>query len=87
MKKGVATAISHGLLAEKFKNREYEYVWASEKGDEYGLAIEPIYKSVPEAALRDKVLHDYLSLLEVLRVGKAREQNLAKNILDGMIFS
>ena len=37
----------------------------------------PLYPSVPEAALKDEKLHELLALVDALRVGRAREKELA----------
>jgi hypothetical protein len=37
----------------------------------------PLYSSVPEAALRDTKLHELLALTDALRVGRAREREIA----------
>lgn len=53
------------------------YVWPTATGVERGQGIEPLYRSVPSAALKDKALYELLSLLDALRVGRVREQRLA----------
>jgi hypothetical protein len=42
-----------------------------------GYAITPIYSSVPKAALNDQRLHELLALVDALRVGRARERQIA----------
>jgi hypothetical protein len=37
----------------------------------------PLYPSVPEVALKDHALHILLALVDALRVGRAREKELA----------
>ncbi len=64
------------------------YVWPSAKGKMRGQSILPLYPSVVEAAGRDPQLYELLALVDAMRVGRAREKNLAirelKNrILDG----
>lgn len=51
-------------------------------GKSKGLAVEPLFKSVPEAALRDERLYEYLALIDASRLGNQRESNLARAKLE-----
>ncbi len=42
-----------------------------------GHSILPLYPSVPEAALKDEKLYELLALVDALRIGRAREKELA----------
>ena len=53
------------------------YVWPSAKGTMRGQSILPLYPSVPDAVNNDNQLHELLSLVDALRIGKARERKLA----------
>jgi hypothetical protein len=46
-----------------------------------GQAIEPLYPNVAEACLKDSVFYEFMALCDALRVGRAREKNLAIEIL------
>jgi len=46
-----------------------------------GLALAPLYPSVPEAALKDARLYAALALLDALRMGQAREREAALKLL------
>ena len=74
--RGVPTAHSAAPLKEQIQSSEH-YVWPYAKGTVRGQSIQPLYKSVPEAALKDKVLHELLALVDALRVVRAREKELA----------
>jgi hypothetical protein len=37
----------------------------------------PLYRSAPDAALRDPALYEWLALVDALRSGKARERRMA----------
>ena len=56
-------------------------VWPHAKGSVRGLALAPLYPSVPEAALKDAPLYAALALLDALRMGQARERNAAHDLL------
>lgn len=51
------------------------------KGDVKGMAIAPLIPSLPEACQVDAVLYELVALTDALRIGKAREQELAYNEL------
>lgn len=85
--RGVPTAHSTAPLNADIQSTEH-YVWPYGKGTVRGQSIAPLYPSVPEAALKDERLHELLSLVDALRVGRAREREIAlaeleKRILGG----
>ena len=47
-----------------------------------GLSCEPLYKTAPDAALRDAALYEYLALVDTLRIGRAREVAMARAELE-----
>ncbi|MDO9620597.1 MAG: hypothetical protein Q7I91_01690, partial [Moraxellaceae bacterium] len=56
-------------------------VWPSPEGTVRGLSFSPLYRSAPEAALRDIKLHELLALADALRGGRARERKLAAELI------
>lgn len=56
-------------------------VWPSADGTVRGLALAPLYPTVPNAALRDPVLYELLALFDAVRSGRARERNAASGLL------
>lgn len=74
--RGVPTAHSAQPLSLDIAGEE-GYVWPSGRGNVRGQSITPLHPSVPEAALKDPKLHELLSLVDALRVGRAREKTLA----------
>jgi hypothetical protein len=56
-------------------------VWAYPQGNQRGVSLEPLYKTVPAAALRDERLYELLVLIDALRDGRTRERNLAEKEL------
>lgn len=80
--RGVPTSHSAPPLKEQIVSSEHDqYVWPYGEGTVRGQAISPLYESVPEAALRDPKLHELLALVDALRVGRARERNIAAETL------
>ena len=84
--RGVPTAHSASPLNARIRSEE-DFVWPSAKGRSRGQSIMPLFSSVVDAVKLDKDLYEMLSLVDALRVGKAREKNIAieelkKRILD-----
>ena len=80
--RGIPTAHAAGPLRELVaQDSALPPVWPHPEGSIAGLSVAPIYKSAPAAALHDPTLHEYLALLDALRLGRARVQRLAEGIL------
>jgi hypothetical protein len=56
-------------------------VWPYPEGNKRGIALTPLYETVPKAALHDPELYKYLALVDAIRDGRARERNLAEQEL------
>lgn len=74
--RGVPTAHTTPPLSDEIIS-DTPYVWPYHEGTVRGQAIEPLYASVPKASLKDPAFHEVMALSDALRVGKARERNLA----------
>ena len=74
--RGIPTAHSAAPLSEVIQSTE-PYVWPSGKGTLRGQSIIPLYSTVVDAVKIDSKLHELLALVDALRVGKAREKELA----------
>ena len=85
MVRGIPTAHSAEPLCHLIHAERDIYVWPYDRGNMRGQAIEPLYRTVPEAAANDECLHRMLSLADALRVGRAREQKLAVEKLQEML--
>ncbi len=46
-----------------------------------GVAVEPLHERVPYAAARDAKLYEILAAIDALRVGRAREMEMARDLL------
>ena len=46
-----------------------------------GAAVEPLYRSVPQAARLDSALYELLALVDAIRIGRARARKLAESML------
>ncbi|HXH55576.1 MAG TPA: hypothetical protein VNK03_07545 [Gammaproteobacteria bacterium] len=58
-------------------------VWPYAEGKERGLALEPLYKSVPESIIHypDQLFYELLVLVDAVRSGRTRERNIAIKLL------
>lgn len=74
--RGVPTAHSAPVIKNKLISDEV-YVWPSRSGSERGQAIQPLYDNLIKAVEQDSKLYETLALVEMIRVGRVREKNLA----------
>ncbi len=86
--RGIATSYAAlPLKTQIAPGDELPPVWPWPEGDTRGVALEPLYKSVPSAALRDPVLYELLALIDAIRDGRARERQIAERELTKRIRS
>lgn len=74
--RGIPTAHSATPLKDFIESDE-PYVWPSPQGHVRGHGITPLYPKVVQAVLKDPQLYEVLALMDALRVGRARERNMA----------
>jgi predicted transcriptional regulator len=79
--KGIPTAHSAAPLMQYIVSELDIYVWKSAYGNVKGQSITPLYASVPQFVQEDAPLYEFLALIDALRIGKAREKQLAKELL------
>ncbi|MTJ14960.1 hypothetical protein FJR11_20740 [Anabaena sp. UHCC 0187] len=76
--RGIPTAHSAEPLKNLLQGNSADiYVWSDPQGTVRGQSITPLYRSVPAAIKNDPELYELLSLIDAIRVGRVREQNLA----------
>ncbi|MFM9947081.1 MAG: hypothetical protein ACKV1O_04010 [Saprospiraceae bacterium] len=78
--RGIPTAHSAEPLVNLINSSE-NYVWPYAKGHMRGHSILPFYPSVVQAVELDSQLYECLALIDAIRVGRARERNLALELL------
>ena len=82
MTHGLPTAHAAAPLKDRIgQSTDPPPVWPSPGGQSRGLALYPLYPSVPSAAMRDPDLYELLALFDAVRSGNAREHNLARQLL------
>lgn len=80
--RGLATAYAAPPLATLItQSNDLTPVWPDEAGDRRGVALYPLYPTVPKAARTDPALYELLALFDALRGGAARERQLASQLL------
>ncbi len=79
--RGMPTAHAAPPLSAKISSNDLPPVWPDPEGLVKGVAIEPLYTSVPAAAKSDPGLYELLALVDALRIGRARERKLAEDEL------
>ena len=83
--RGVATAYAAAPLnAVIAPSSDPPPVWPHKRGETRGVALAPLYPTVPDAALRDEKLYALLALFDALRSGQARERNVAQKMLEDL---
>ena len=87
VKRGVPTAFGAEPLASRLTVAQGEApVWAHPDGKAKGPTLSPLYRTAAQAALADPSLHRLLALLDALRTGRARERNLAAQLLEAELM-
>jgi hypothetical protein len=74
--RGTPTAHSAPPLDKRIMS-DVPVVWPNPAGKVRGAAIAPLYPTVPKAVINNKPLYELLALTDVLRIGRARERELA----------
>lgn len=79
--RGVATAHSAPPLSTKIVKSSENYVWPYAKGRDRGMAVKPLYKTLPQVCAEYPEFYELMALIDALRLGRRREVNLARSIL------
>ncbi|MEW8474562.1 MAG: hypothetical protein AB2652_17590 [Candidatus Thiodiazotropha endolucinida] len=83
MVRGIPTAAAAPVLqGELISASDYICVWPDPHGSDMGQALSPLFRSVPHAVRRDPELYATLALVDAIRLGKPRESNLARQLLE-----
>jgi len=75
------------LSAQIIPGRALPPVWQSPHGNTVGIALQPLYRSVPDAAYQDPQLYELLALVDALRIGRARERILAAQMIKDRVYA
>lgn len=84
--RGIATGMTAPVFGGELKSAgEQTPVWPDPKGNTSGLAVEPLFKTVPMAVRKDPTLYILLALVDSIRLGLPRERNLAISKLESIL--
>lgn len=79
--RGVPTSYAASPLKELIvQPEELPPVWPDAQGSTRGIALYPLYPSVPNAIRADSQLYQNLALFDALRAGAAREREIARDL-------
>lgn len=86
--RGIAAAYSSPYFKKLILSEEV-YVWPYINGTIKGLALTPIYKTLPNALERtpDENFYTIISALDLIRLGGKRENKIAKETLEHYIWN
>lgn len=58
-------------------------VWPSGEGKQRGVALQPLYRSVPQSIIKhpDTLFYELLVLIDAIRAGRVRERTIAVKLL------
>jgi hypothetical protein len=80
--RGMPTAWGSPVMAGHIAQSDQAVpVWPDPDGKVRGVAVKPLYASVVKAVTNDRALYDLLALVDAIRLGRARERNIAEEDL------
>ena len=82
--RGIPTSVAAPIFRSKISMGEEPVpVWPAATGKQRGVALLPIYSSIPKAIQEnpDQNFYELLALIDAIRQGRARERNIAIKIL------
>jgi hypothetical protein len=82
---GIPTSYAKpGFKFVRYNNADI-YVWPHPEGTRKGICLRPIHPSLPQACLKDDNLYTLASLVEMVRMGRAREVSIASKEIEKLI--
>jgi len=82
--RGIATSYAAPIFKKHIMVGEDPIpVWPYAEGEQRGLALEPLYRSVPMSVVQhpDPLFYELLVLIDAIRAGRVRERNIAIKLL------
>lgn len=85
--RGIPTGFGAPVLQDKLMSGgDLINVWPDAYGNRKGQSIAPLFRTVPGAVKKDPRLYEYLALIDAIRLGNAREANLANEMLRNKVL-
>lgn len=83
--RGIPTSIGSPFLSKNFDRSDALVpVWPHAEGYVWGFELVPLHPGVPNACMRDGSLYEVLAFIDAIRVGAAREREIAIQQLEVM---
>lgn len=86
--RGVPTALAAPVFKKEFlvsDDPANTHVWPHPSGNHRGMELEPLFKTVPQAAQKDDNLYNALAVLDVIRIGRTRERKRAQEMMEELL--
>jgi hypothetical protein len=84
--RGVPTGAAAPVLRDRLVvSSENSPVWPHPKGRARGHILAPLHPSVSEVALENPTLHTALAAVDLIRIGTAREREVAAEVLQELL--
>lgn len=84
--RGIPTGVSFALKEMRVPE-DRMIVWPDQDGKVRGSGLAPLYDTVPFAVKNDSDLYQLLALIDVVRLGGARESNIANKQIEQRILN
>lgn len=86
--RGILTGYSSPFMKDDFTTGKNDdvYVWAYSGGKDRGISINPLYRTAPDICLKDMSLYHWLSVIDMLRMNRARERDVAIEHLKSLLI-
>lgn len=79
--RGIPTGFSAPPLQASAPVGNVSLVWPSTLGKSMGVGVQPLVPAAPDISFRDPRLYRLLALVDALRVGDAREREIARALI------
>ena len=83
--RGIATGFSAPMLTGGMSAERDPLVWPSTLGTLVGAGVRPLFAGAVQVSFQDAPLYESLALMDALRVGDAREREIARARLGEML--
>ena len=83
--RGIPAGVSAPPISDYMTGTKETYVWPNKRGTVRGQSITPLYPTLPEVVEHDEELYRLLVIVDTLRMGGARERDIAIQELDKYI--
>ena len=80
--RGIPTAHSAPPVNQYIVEGNENYVWKYYKGTKRGSSIVPLYPAIPKIIEKQPELYEFLTIVDAIRIGRAREVEIAIKELD-----